>query len=107
MSGDPRELDEARSHLRKNPKHALEICERYVSEHPNDPNGLFSRFQAWDSLGEHDKALADINRVLELEPNMGGYSSRGNFFRKMGDYRRGLEDLTRARELDEEAWKTS
>jgi tetratricopeptide (TPR) repeat protein len=107
MSDDPVELDEARDLRRHHPQRALEINERYVAEHPNDPNGLFSRFQTWDQLGEHEKALADINRVLELEPNSGGYSCRGKFFRRMGNYQRGVEDLTRARELDEEGWKTS
>jgi tetratricopeptide (TPR) repeat protein len=107
MPGGPKELDEAFEHLRKNPSRSLEICQRYVSAHPSDANGYYSRFNAWDALGERDKALADINRVLELDPNMGGYASRGKFFRRTGQYRRGLEDLSRARELDEDTWKTS
>jgi len=107
MPGGPKELDEAFDHLRKNPRRALELCEKYVSDHPDDTNGLFTRFQALRDLGQHERALADINRVVELEPNMGGYSSRGNFFRMIGQYQRGIDDLTKARELDEEAWKTS
>jgi tetratricopeptide (TPR) repeat protein len=107
MPGGPAELDEAFDHLRKNPSRSLEICQRYVSDHPGDANGYYSRFNAWDALGEHDKALADINRVLELDPNMGGFASRGKFFRRLGQYECGLKDLTRARELDQKGWETS
>jgi len=86
---------------------ALELCEQYVREHPDDPNGLFSRFQVLESLGENERALTDIDRVLEIDPNSGGYSSRGVFFHGIGDYHRAIDDLTRARACDEEEWKGS
>src|SRR5580700_4733330 len=92
MPGGPEELDEAFDHLRRQPRRSLEICQRYVNDHPYDANGYYSRFNAWDALGEHDKALTDINRVLELDPNMGGYASRGKFFRRAGEYQRALAD---------------
>jgi Flp pilus assembly protein TadD len=104
---DSKELDEALKLLRDDPQGSLEVCQRYLGEHPDDPNGLFSRFQAWRRLGNNERALADINRVLELEPNSGGYSSRGNFFHGIGDYEHAVQDLTKARELDEREWRTS
>jgi len=107
MPGGRKELDDALELLRSDPERSLEICQRYVAEHPNDPNGYFSRFKAWCRLDENEKALTDINRVLELDPNSGGYSSRGVFFRSIGDYPRAIDDLTRARDLDEEEWKGS
>ena len=79
----------------------------YLAVHPDDPLGLFSRFQAWMKLGEFRKALRDINRVLELDPNSGGYSSRAQLFRAMDDQARAVEDLNRAREFDEKEWQTS
>jgi tetratricopeptide (TPR) repeat protein len=107
MPGGPRELDEAFELLRYDPQRSLEICQRYVNEHPNDAEGYFSRYQAWKRLGKNDNALADINRVVELCPNSGGYSARGDFFHRIGEYERAVEDLTKARELDEDEWKTS
>jgi tetratricopeptide (TPR) repeat protein len=107
MPGGPKELDEAFERLDSEPERSLAICESYVSRHPDDANGFFSRFQAWRRLGDKEKALADINRVLELDPNSGGYSSRGKFFHEIGEYELAIKDLTRARELDEWEWKTS
>jgi tetratricopeptide (TPR) repeat protein len=104
---DSNELDEALKLLRHDPQRSLEVCQRYLNENPNDPSGLFSRFQAWRRLGNNERALADINRVIELEPNSGGYSSRGNFFHGIGDYQRAVQDLTKARDLDENEWRTS
>lgn len=103
----PEELDDAFEQLRHNPQRSLEICQDYWSKPPDNPSGLFSRFQAWCRLGENEKALADIDRVIELDPNSGGYSSRGSFFHGIGDYQRAIDDLTRAREFDEQEWQTS
>lgn len=101
------ELSEAVRRLGYENPDALALCEQYVREHPDDPNGLFLRFQVLKSLSENERALADINRVLEIDPNSGGYSSRGAFFHGIGDYHRAIDDLTRARECDEEEWKGS
>ncbi|MGD0142758.1 MAG: hypothetical protein ABSC92_06345 [Rhizomicrobium sp.] len=105
--GGPKELDDAFNCMMRDPQRSVEICDKYLLEHSDDTHALFMRFQALGQLGEREKALADINRVLELEPNSGGYSSRGKFFHDVGDHRRAVDDLTRARELDPDEWKTS
>lgn len=105
--GGPKELDDAFNLRRQNPQKALEINESYLRNHPDDPDGLFSRFQTLVDLGEYDKALDDINRVVEIEPNAGGYSARGHFFHETGNYERAVEDLTRSKELDNYGWATS
>jgi tetratricopeptide (TPR) repeat protein len=92
MPGGPEELDEAFELLRSNPVRSLEICQRYVAAHPNDADGYFSRSNAWEQLGENEKALADVNKGLELEPNSGAYSIRGKFFHEIGEYDRAIED---------------
>ena len=107
MSDTSVNLDEATECLRDEPLRALAICQRYLALHPDDPSGLFSRSQAWERLKEFQKALADMNRVLVLDPNSGGYSARAHLFRIMGDHEQAVADLTRARELDDHEWRTS
>jgi tetratricopeptide (TPR) repeat protein len=96
------DLDEAAKCLNSDPERSLAICERYLNTHPDSPRGLFCRFQALDELGEFEGALADINRVLEIEPDWLGYFARGTFFHKFGHYERAVDDLSRAGELDTE-----
>ncbi len=105
--GGPKELDDAFNCRRHDPQKALEINNSYLRDHPDDPDGLFSRFQTLTDLGAYDEALADINRVLEIDPNSGGYSARGKLFHRMGEFGRAIDDFTRTKELDEEEWKTS
>ena len=101
------ELDHAFDLLQIDPKRSLEICEEYVSNHPGDANGYNSRASALRALGENARALADLDKAIELAPDSGRYSARGDFYRVIGEYQRGIDDLSRARELDEEEWKYS
>ena len=84
MPGGPKELDNAFELLWSDPERSLEICQRYIVEHPDDTNGYFSRANAWKKLGENEKALADISKGLALNPNSGGYSTRGAFLHGLG-----------------------
>lgn len=96
------ELDAATKCVGSDPERSLAICNRYLDTHPDDPRGLFCRFQALDELLEFEGALADINRVLEIEPDWVGYFARGTFFHKFGHYEQAVSDLSRAGELDRE-----
>jgi tetratricopeptide (TPR) repeat protein len=107
MSDTSIDLVEATECLRDEPLRSLAICQRYLAIHPDDPSGLFSRNQAWKRLAEFQKALADMDRVLVLNPSSGGYSSRGQLFRTMGDCERAVADFTQARELDDSESETS
>lgn len=96
------DLDEATACVTSDPERSLEISERYLEKHPDDPRGLFCRFQTWEVLAEFENALADIDRYIALESNWLGYFSRGCFFHDFGHYGRAVDDLTKARELDGE-----
>jgi tetratricopeptide (TPR) repeat protein len=96
------DLDAATNCVVSDPERSLALCEQYLNTRPDDPRGLFCRFQALDELGEFEGALADINRVLEIEPGWLGYFARGTFFHKFGHYERAVEDLSRAGDLDTE-----
>ncbi|MFI5688690.1 tetratricopeptide repeat protein [Streptomyces sp. NPDC051636] len=50
--------------------------------------------------GEHERALVEFDRAIELDPRLvGAYSGRGVTHRLLGDYSAGLADLDRADEL--------
>lgn len=102
-----RNLDDATKCVVSDPERSLSICDQFLTRHPDDPRGLFCRFQAWEELGEFENALADINRVVEIDPNWMAYFARGAFFHNAGHYLPAIDDLTRARSLDVEGSASS
>jgi tetratricopeptide (TPR) repeat protein len=97
-------LTEASNCLWDDPQRSLDLCNRYLDRYPEHPHGLFSRHQAWKRLGQFDCALEDINAALAREPDAVSYSSRALVYRELDDHERAVEDLTRARLLDEHGW---
>ena len=50
---------------------------------------------------EHDLALSDFNKALELNPmDAKTYYSRGNIYREKGDYDLAISDYSKALEID-------
>ena len=84
----PANLDEATKCVASDPDQSLAICEQFLSQHPDDPRGLFCRFQAWEELGEFEQALADINRVIQIDPDWVSFLARGAFFHNAGHQRK-------------------
>ena len=93
--------------LRTDPKRYLELAEGYVLANPDSSSGYFDRYQAHRRLGQYDLALADLNKVLALEPHWIAYESRGNVLRALGRYREALDDFNRAEATDPERWRGS
>ena len=64
------------------------------------------RGRCWFRLGKADKALADFDEAIRLNPDLANaYSYRGELLVVMGENERALADLSRAIELDaEDAW---
>jgi tetratricopeptide (TPR) repeat protein len=57
----------------------------------------FNRGYEWRAKGEHDRAIADYNEAIGLDPNYASaYSGRGAAFHDKGDLDRALADLTAA-----------
>src|SRR5262249_1580435 len=53
--------------------------------------------------GDHDKALTDYNKAIELDPKRAGfYLSRGNLYRTRGELDRATADYNRSIEIDPE-----
>jgi tetratricopeptide (TPR) repeat protein len=80
------------------------LCNAFIQENPHDPHGYFDRHLAWDRLGRHDLALADIESSIRLKPDSGAFDARGCVLRQIGRYEEAIEDFNRAAALDPESW---
>jgi tetratricopeptide (TPR) repeat protein len=66
------------------------------------------RGRGYRDRGQYEKALADFNRALELNPNIDrAIGGRGETYRLMGRYEEALADFTRSLELDPDVWEMS
>ena len=62
---------------------------------------LENRAFANEGKGDHDRAIADYDEAIRLEPNnASAYAARGRVFEKKGDPRRALADFNKALTLE-------
>ena len=55
----------------------------------------------YDEKGEYDKAIADYNKAIELNPNdADAYYNRGCTYGEMGEYEKAIADFNKAIELN-------
>lgn len=96
------DLKDARQALgEKNYPRVVEILDTYLAEHPSDQRALAMRGRAYVELHLPDKALADLNRAIEIQPAKNGQDvlSRGRAYLALGDFDKALADLNKAIEL--------
>lgn len=86
--------------LRSDPQKYLTLTSEFIRQHPDTPDGYFSRHWAWGRIGRQDLALADLNKVLGLEKNPVSFRERGMVLRRLGEYRKALNDFDRSESLD-------
>jgi tetratricopeptide (TPR) repeat protein len=54
-------------------------------------------------LKQHESAIADYSRAIELDPQLGwAYSSRGEAYCRLREYRKAIDDLDRAIKMDDQ-----
>ena len=51
-------------------------------------------------LGEPQRAIADLDMVIQLDPKPVTFWARGDVYRCVGEYEKALEDLDRAEAID-------
>ncbi len=90
--------------LRADPEKYLELAQEFVCNNPENADGYYYRYQAYDSLEHYQLALADLDKVLSLEPHSVVYAARGRVLCALGRYREALDDYNRAEALDPEGW---
>ena len=68
---------------------------------PDTAFGYINRGIAYGEKGDHDRAIADFNKAIELDPKYDeAYYNRGYAYSKKGDHGHALADYNKAIELD-------
>ena len=67
---------------------------------PNLARCYNNRGYTYNNLEQHERAIADLDKAIELDPNFAGaYNNRGIAFAVLGQYEKALEDFDKAIEL--------
>ena len=56
-------------------------------------------------LGEPQRALDDLNKVIELEPEPVAFIMRGEVYRFLGEYQKAVADYAHAEAMDPAEWQ--
>jgi tetratricopeptide (TPR) repeat protein len=91
--------------LRSDPQKYLELAHAVVRQNPTDDRAYFCRHQAHSALGQHDLALADIEKTIALrEPHPLLHNARGLVLRELNRHEEAIEEFSRSREIAPEDW---
>ncbi|MFM9964164.1 MAG: tetratricopeptide repeat protein [Planctomycetaceae bacterium] len=86
-------------------KVGLASYETAMQVQPGYGRSYSSRADFWLSQGEFDKAIADCDRALKIEPHFEAYSIRGDAYFQKQDYDRAIADYIKAKRLDQQVAK--
>jgi tetratricopeptide (TPR) repeat protein len=90
--------------MRSDPRHYLQIVNKWIADNPANSHAYFSRHFAWLELGEPQRAIADLNLAIQLDPKPGRFWARGDVYRCVAEYEKALDDLDRAEAFDPAQW---
>jgi tetratricopeptide (TPR) repeat protein len=101
----PEEVKILHNLLRSDPQHYLQIVNKWIAENPRNSHAYFDRHMAWMKLGEPQRAIADLDTVIQLDPKPVAFWARGDVYRCVGEYDKALEDFDRAEAFDPAQWR--
>jgi tetratricopeptide (TPR) repeat protein len=101
----PEEIEVLQKLFRSDTARYLQIVNGWIAENPNNSHAYFDRHFAWMKLGEPQRALDDINKTIELEPEPVAFTMRGEVYRFLGEYQKAVADFAHAEALDPEEWQ--
>ncbi len=94
--GPPRHLIENR----EDAEGYIKLYTATLTLNPKVVEDYIKRGNAYSSIGEHDKAIADYDQAIKLKPNYAkAYYNRGNAYRDKVDFDKAIADYTKAIEL--------
>lgn len=87
--------------VERRPRDAAEAYTRALEQEPDNLYGIQHRAEAYASLGDNQRALADFTSIVEkMHNDPGAYIERGNFFRLQREYDKAIADFDKAHSLD-------
>ena len=100
----PEEVKVLHQLLRSDPRRYLQIVDEWIADNPGNSHAYFDRHFAWMKLGEPGRALDDLNAVIRLDPRPVAFCTRGEVYRRLGEYEKALEDFARGEQIDPAQW---
>ena len=87
-----------------NPELSIKVCTRLIEfaglDRPELAKAYYTRALDWASQGNHDRALADFNMAVELDPKLPGiYYNRALSWSEKGDHDRAIADYNASLQL--------
>jgi tetratricopeptide (TPR) repeat protein len=101
----PEEILELHELRRADPRRFLEVIDEWLQENPNNFRPYVSRHFVWSDLGQPRRALADMDKVIELAPTQAAFCCRGRVYRELGEHANALADFRRGEAIDPKEWE--
>jgi tetratricopeptide (TPR) repeat protein len=101
----PEEVSAFHEILRTDPQRYLSIVNGWIAENPGNSHAYFDRHSAWMQMGEPERAIDDLNKVIEIEPEPVAFFMIGEVYRSLGEYQKAVADFAHAEALDPEEWQ--
>lgn len=87
--------------VERRPRDAVEAYTRALEQEPDNSYAIKHRAAAYSSLGDTQKALADLTSIVENSPDdTYAYVDRGNFFLDQREYDKAIADFDKAHLLE-------
>jgi tetratricopeptide (TPR) repeat protein len=103
----PEEVSAFHKLLRTDPQRYLRVVNEWIAQNPRNSHAYFDRHLAWTELGDPQRALDDVNKVIELAPEPVAFIVRGEVYRSLGEYQKAVADYAHAEALDPEEWQNN
>jgi tetratricopeptide (TPR) repeat protein len=96
-------LVEGQKYLDENePRQALELFDRYLAFHPDDPDALLKKADALQKIGRNDEALAHYNRVIAADSTLAvAHLQKGGLLNRLRRYDEALNCYEQALQAQE------
>jgi tetratricopeptide (TPR) repeat protein len=101
----PEELLALHKLRRADPQRFLEIVDEWLRDNPRNSRAYFRRHFAWADMGDPQRALADLDKVIELSPTQAAFCARGTVHRDLGAYENALADFRRGEAMNPKEWE--
>jgi tetratricopeptide (TPR) repeat protein len=90
--------------LRSDPQNYLRIVNERIDQNPKKSDAYFDRHFGWMKIGEPRRALDDLNKVIELDPEPVSFRRRGEVYRHLGEYEKALKDFEQGWAINPAKW---